>query len=118
MAGHGWRITRYPPDPKGTGLPSMLTISGATPKNGRVAEPGLVAIAPGIGEIMIAPVSVCHQVSTIGQRSWPITSRYHIHASGLIGSPTVPSNRRLSSRCFLGHCSPHLINVRMAVGAV
>src|SRR6266446_503716 len=118
MAGHGWRITKYPPDPNGTGLPSMLTISGATPKNGRVAEPGLEATAPGIGEIMIAPVSVCHHVSTIGQRSRPITSRYHIHASGLIGSPTVPSNRRLSRRCFLGHCSPHLINVRMAVGAV
>jgi hypothetical protein len=28
---------------------------------------------PGSGEIMIAPVSVCHQVSTTGQRSPPIT---------------------------------------------
>ena len=49
----------------------------------------------------MCPVSVCHQVSTIGHRSWPMTSRYHIHASGLIGSPTVPSRRRLSSLCFL-----------------
>jgi hypothetical protein len=38
-----------------------------------VAEPGLAAVMPGSGEIMIAPVSVCHQVSTIGQRSPPIT---------------------------------------------
>ena len=33
-----------------------------------VQEPGLVAVTPGIGLAMIAPVSVCHQVSTIGQR--------------------------------------------------
>ena len=62
-----------------------------------------MAIAPGSGVIMIAPVSVCHQVSTIGQRSSPMTSRYHIHASGLIGSPTVPSRRRLSQVVLLGH---------------
>src|SRR5207245_7327437 len=86
--------------------------------NGLVPEPGVVAIAPGIGEIMMWPVSVCHQVSTIGQRLCPIISRYHIQASGLIGSPTVPSTRRLSSLCFFGHSSPHLMNVRMAVGAV
>ena len=63
------------------------------PGNGRVAEPGLVATAPGSGVIMMPPVSVCHQVSTIGQRSPPMCSWYHIHASGLIGSPTVPSSR-------------------------
>ena len=39
------------------------------------------------------PVSVCHQVSTIGQRSRPMFLWYHIHASGLIGSPTDPSRR-------------------------
>ena len=43
------------------------------PGSGRVAEPGLVGVAPGSGVIMIAPVSVCHQVSTIGQRSPPMT---------------------------------------------
>src|ERR1039458_3778419 len=36
---------------------------------------------------MMAPVSVCHQVSTIGHRPFPISRWYHIHASGLIGSP-------------------------------
>jgi hypothetical protein len=30
-----------------------------------VALPGFVGIAPGNGEIMIAPVSVCHHVSTM-----------------------------------------------------
>ena len=118
MPGQGCLRTRKPPEPSGTGLPSMVTISGTTPGKGRVAEPGLVAIAPGMGVSMMCPVSVCHQVSTIGQRLWPMTSRYHIHASGLMGSPTVPSRRRLSSLCFLGHCSPHLMKVRMAVGAV
>jgi hypothetical protein len=36
-----------------------------------MAAPGLVAVIPGRGEIKIAPVSVCHQVSTIGQRFRP-----------------------------------------------
>ena len=68
-----------------------------------MADPGLVAIAPGSGAIMMLPVSVCHQVSTMGQRLPPIISRYHIQASGLIGSPTVPSRRRLDMSCFFGH---------------
>ena len=58
-----------------------------------MAEPGFVVVMPGSGVIMIAPVSVCHQVSTIGQRPPPIRSWYQIHASGLIGSPTEPSSR-------------------------
>ena len=53
---------------------------------GRPARPGSVVI-------MIAPVSVCHHVSTIGQRSPPTTLRYQSQAFGLIGSPTVPSSR-------------------------
>src|SRR5271169_2589245 len=93
IEGHGRLITRYPPEPSGTLSPLRVTTSAAIPGSGRVAEPGLVATAPGTGEIMMAPVSVCHQVSTMGQRLPPITSRYHIHASGLMGSPTVPSKR-------------------------
>ncbi len=88
------------------------------PGNGRVHEPGFVGIAPGSGVIMMPPVSVCHQVSTIGQRSPPMTRWYHIHASGLIGSPTVPRRRRLERSCFSGHSSPHLMKARIAVGAV
>ena len=63
-------------------------------------EPGFSGVTPGIGAIMMAPVSVCHQVSTMGQRLWPIFSRYHIQASGLMGSPTVPSKRREASLYF------------------
>ena len=54
-------------------LPSASTISGLMPKNGSVAEPGFSAIAPGSGVIRMPPVSVCHQVSTIGQRPSPTT---------------------------------------------
>ena len=64
------------------------------------------------------PVSVCHQVSTIGQRSPPITFQYHAHAFGLMGSPTVPSRRSEDRSCFSGYSSPHFIAARMAVGAV
>ncbi len=68
-------------------------MSASMPGSGCVHEPGFVAVTPGRGEIMMAPVSVCHQVSTIGQRPPPMFSWYQIHASGLIGSPTDPSNR-------------------------
>jgi len=73
---------------------------------------------PGRGEIMIPPVSVCHQVSTIGQLSRPTYLRYHIHASGLMGSPTEPSRRRLERSWDSGNSSPHFMSVRMVVGAV
>src|SRR6201988_1797536 len=107
-----------PPTLGGTSLPVSSTTAASTPKNGKVALPGLVGVAPGSGVIMIPPVSVCHQVSTIGQRPPPITVWYHIQASGLIGSPTVPSSRREERSCFFGHSSPHLVKVRIAVGAV
>ncbi len=74
--------------------------------------------APGSVVIMIAPVSVCHQVSTIGQRFLPMFSWYQIQASGLIGSPTVPSKRRLASECFSTHSVPARMKARIAVGAV
>ena len=64
------------------------------------------------------PVSVCHQVSTTGHRSPPMLCRYHIHASGLMGSPTVPRSRMEVRSCFLGCSSPQRIHARMAVGAV
>src|SRR6478609_4597682 len=91
--GQGCLMTRNPPWLAPTGLPSLVTTSGTIPGSGRVAEPGTVGVAPGSGEIMMAPVSVCHQVSTIGQRPPPITRWYQIQASGLMGSPTDPNNR-------------------------
>src|SRR3712207_8722935 len=84
------------------------------PGSGPIAEPGLVAVTPGSGEIMMAPVSVCHQVSTMGAFSRPTCSRYHIHASGLIGSPTEPSTRSDDRSYFAGMSSPHFIIVRMS----
>ncbi len=83
-----------------------------------MAEPGLVARAPGSGVIRMHPVSVCHQVSTMGQRSPPMTVWYHIQASGLIGSPTEPSSLSDERSCPLGKWSPHFMKERMAVGAV
>src|SRR5712671_5166559 len=111
-------MTRYPPSFAPTDFPSRVITSVSMPGNGLVPEPGFVGVAPGKGVIMIAPVSVCHHVSTIGHFSLPIIRWYHIHASGLIGSPTVPSRRKLDKSCFSGHCSPHLMNARIAVGAV
>src|SRR5438270_10216233 len=88
------------------------------PGNGTVAEPGTVVVMPGSGEIMIIPVSVCHQVSTIGFVPCPMCSLYHIQASGLIGSPTVPSRRSDERSCFAGYSVPHFMNIRIEVGAV
>ena len=53
-------------------LPCSSTTSASMPGNGSVAEPGLSGVTPGSGVIRIMPVSVCHQVSTIGQRPPPI----------------------------------------------
>ena len=63
-------------------------------------------------------VSVCHQVSTTGQRFPPMCWRYHIHASGLMGSPTDPSRRSDDRSWPAGRSSPHFMKVRMVVGAV
>src|SRR5215475_7295740 len=41
------------------------------PGNGLVAEPGLRVVTPGSGVMRMCPVSVCHQVSTKGQRLPP-----------------------------------------------
>src|SRR6185436_16707992 len=117
--GQGSFRTKNPPPSWGpTDLPSLLTTSGTTPKKGNPVDPGFAYTAPGSVVIMMAPVSVCHQVSTIGQRPPPTILWYQIQASGLIGSPTVPSRRRLDKSLFLGHSSPQRTNARMAVGAV
>ena len=88
------------------------------PKKGLVADPGLVGVAPGKGVISIPPVSVCHQVSTIGHLPLPTTLLYHSHASGLIGSPTVPKILRLDKLQLFTKSSPCPINALIAVGAV
>ncbi len=67
---------------------------------------------------MNIPVSVCHQVSMMGQRSFPITRWYQRQASGLIGSPTLPRSRNDERSCRFGHASPKRIRPLMAVGAI
>src|SRR5436189_179065 len=116
--GHGRSSTRYPPPGIGTELPSSLTMSALIAGSGNVALPGFSVVAPGSGLIMMAPVSVCHHVSTTGQRPPPMCCQYQTHASGLIGSPTEPRSRRLERSQRFGYSSPHFMNVRIAVGAV
>ena len=88
------------------------------PGSGNVALPGLSVVAPGSGLIMMAPVSVCHHVSTTGQRPPPMCCQYQTHASGLMGSPTEPSRRSDDRSCFSGNSVPHFMKLRIAVGAV
>ena len=108
--------------PSGVGpsstLPSAPTSTGHTPGSGSVAEPGFCATAPGRGAIMMPPVSVCHQLSTSGQRPPPTVPWNHSHASGLIGSPTEPSTRRLSQELAASTAGSSRISARIAVGAV
>src|SRR3954470_2587414 len=118
MAGHGRLMTRMPPFPLPTGCPDSSTMSAKIPGRAGDAGPGLVGVAPGRGQIMWPQVSVGHHVSTIGQRLRPTVSWYHIHASGLIGSPTVPRMRSEERSYFFGRSPPALMSERMAVGAV
>src|SRR5947207_1626211 len=117
MLGQGW-VSTSTPLPSSISFPASSKSAADTPGSDRVAEPGLAAVTPGSGEIMIEPVSVCHQVSTIGQRSPPIATWYQSHAFGLIGSPTVPSSRSDDKSCLAGYSGPHFMAARIAVGAV
>ncbi len=71
--GQGVVITSLPSSPGFTGFPSSSRISALMPGNGLVPEPGFSG-NEGTGVIMNIPVSVCHQVSMIGQRPFPTTS--------------------------------------------
>ena len=53
--------------------PSELSNTGSIPGKGLDAEPGFKSVAPGRGDMSVAPVSVCHQVSTIGHLFSPTT---------------------------------------------
>ena len=93
-------------------------MSTKIPGRALAQEPGLVGVTPGMDVIIAAPVSVCHHVSTMGQRSAPMTLWYHIQASGLMGSPTLPSSRSLRRSYLRGMASPNFMSARIAVGAV
>ena len=88
--------------------PCSSTTAASIPGSGLPADPGLESWAPGRVVIMIWPVSVCHQVSTIGHSPPPITFQYQSHAFGLIGSPTVPSRRSFERSWRSGILRPPL----------
>src|SRR5690242_17321411 len=119
MDGHGDLIQRFPLTlfPL-TSFPFSSTSRGSTPGNGNVAKVGLAGVMPARFEIRIPPVSVCHHVSTMGQRFFPICSSYQCHASSLIGSPTVPKTFKLDKSFPFNGSNPNPINERIAVGAV
>ena len=83
-----------------------------------VAYVGLSFVTPASEESIIPPVSVCHQVSTIGHFDLPTFLSYQFQASSFIGSPTVPrtfkEERSLLSTKEIGCFARALI----AVGAV
>src|SRR5690349_19987838 len=102
MEGQGCLMTRNPfPDFTDCPFSSQMTV--ASPASGLVAKPCLDGCAEGMGQLMVEPVSVCHQVSMMGQRSFPITQWYQSHAAGLMGSPTVPSKRMAHRSRPFGH---------------
>ena len=72
--GRGQR-SAYPSASPSSSSPFSLRTAGSTPKKGKVAEPGFRGVAPGRGVIRWDPVSVCHQVSTIGHLLSPTTYR-------------------------------------------
>src|ERR1700746_1534037 len=96
----------------------MLYTAGSIVGKGWVAERALSVVMRGRGVIRIMPVSVCHHVSTTGVRLPPMCSRYHTHASGLMGSPTEPSTRSELRSCLCAYSGPHFMCVRIVVGAV
>src|SRR5436190_22025264 len=101
-----------------TSLPFSSTSTGCTPGIGNVAQLGFAGVIPARCEIKQPPVSVCHQVSTIGHFFLPIFSSYQCHASSLIGSPTVPKTFN-DERSFPSKgCKPKPIKLLIAVGAV
>src|SRR5665213_1969624 len=72
IPGHGFLMHNFPPSFGLHSLPSSRKTIGSTPKNGLLALPGFKVFTPGNGVIKCPPVSVCHHVSTTGQRSLPI----------------------------------------------
>src|SRR5450432_814575 len=117
--GQGNLTQRLPPAPLPfTSSPFSSTSNGCIPGKGKVAYEGLAGVMPAMLEIIMPPVSVCHQVSTIGQRPFPICSSYQCQASSLMGSPTVPNTRRLERSLFFSGSKPKPIRLRIAVGAV
>ena len=119
IPGHGCEKQRTPSRPlPSSGVPEVgSTTAGLTPNIGNEAAPGFIGVHPGRLVTMWPPVSVCQNVSTTTQFFLPTSSKYHRHASGLIGSPTVPRTRSDERSYFLIGSVPNFISARIAVGA-
>ena len=120
MPGHLFLMTRSPFSPCFTGSPFSSTTSASIPGMGRPLVPGFIgrSINPGRWLIIIPPVSVIHQVEPTGHLFSPTTSKSHLQAEGLMGSPTLCMIRRELLSCFRTKSSPNLICILVAVGVV
>ena len=98
--------------------PFSSTKTICTPGNGSVAQPGFDWVIPARLLIKMPPVSVCHQVSTIGHFFLPICSSYQCQASSFIGSPTVPNTFNDDKSLPCKGSKPKPIKLLIAVGAV
>ena len=72
MPGQGFLMQSLPPSFGLHSVPSSRKTTGSTPKKGLLALPGFKVFTPGKAVIKCPPVSVCHQVSTMGQRLPPM----------------------------------------------
>ena len=84
-----------------TSLPPSSTTAMFTPEAQRSPSPASLWCDPEAAKTDATGFGLPPRI-TIGQRSPPMCSWYHIHASGLIGSPTVPSKRSDDKSCFAG----------------
>ena len=95
--------------------PFSFSTAGSTPKKGRVADPGFRGVAPGRGVIRWEPVSVCHQVSTMGHLLSPTTCTAQTQvitlgiASAYASSGVGPTCARPESIYWLAMMLEHVI---------
>ena len=91
---------------------------GSDAGEGTVAEPGFVVTTPGSGVIRMPPFSGLpprvDDRAALAADHLPVPEP----ASGLIGSPTVPSTRSEERSWRCGYSSPTFTNERISVGAV
>ena len=115
-AAPGSLITETSPVALTLARPSSPRSSSAavTPGSGRPMEPGRMSMAAKL-LIMMAPVSVCHQLSWTGS---PRTSAPQATTTGLSGSPTLAMKRSADRSCPAASSGPYRISMRSAVGAV
>lgn len=115
--GHESLITRLPSTAPSSSLPSPSTMAGWTPNNGRVADPVLKLLHPQWRNQNTACFGL---PPCINNRAAAFTNNVvvPVQASGLIGSPTEPSKRRLLRLLSRTNESPSRIMARIAVGAV